>query len=266
MQEMSELIDAGDLSGAIQAMNAEVKQHPADTTRRALLAELLCFAGDLERGDRLLDVVEQQDTSTAVGVALFRQLIRAEEARQQFYSSRRLPDFLEPPADHDQLYLKALVTLQEGDAPAAARLLAEAENDRIPLRGKLDGTPFDDFRDLDDIAANHFDVLTSTGKFYWVPMRLVERITLHSPKRRRDFLWRRATIEVAQRPDGEVFLPTIYPAFGAHLDDVFRLGRRTDFLSDEHSLVRGRGLRSFLAGDNSVTALEINSIEFSPDR
>src|SRR5579864_5725357 len=97
----SELIEAGDLDGAIDTLNNQVRQNPTDTTRRSALAEILCIAGNLERADRLLEAVQQQDTSVAMGVALFRQLIRAEQARQQFYRENRLPEFLEAPSDAD---------------------------------------------------------------------------------------------------------------------------------------------------------------------
>jgi type VI secretion system protein ImpE len=256
----AELIEAGDLDGAIEALNLEVRQNPADTARRSSLAELLCFAGNFERADRLLDALQHQDPGVAVGVALFRHLIRGEEARQQFYAECRLPEFLEPPADDDQLYLKALVALKDKDAATAAALLADAEARRAPLAGKVDGVPFADLRDLDDVAAAHFDVLTSTGKFFWIPMRRIEGIKLHAPERRRDLLWRRATVSVAGSADGEVFLPTIYaPVDGATA--LQRLGRATDFLGAEGEPVRGVGLKSFLFGEEAKTILEISEIE-----
>jgi type VI secretion system protein ImpE len=260
--DSTQRVEAGDLDGAIELLNAEVRQHPGDLTHRAELAELLCFAGELERADRMLDVLAEQDTSLAVGVALFRQLLRAEESRQQFYSSGRLPAFIDTPTAHDQLYLRALVLLKDGDGAGAARLLDEAEAARAPLSGKLDDRPFSDLRDLDDISATHFDVLTSTGKFYWIPMRQVQRVMLHAPRRRRDLLFRRATMEVESGPSGEVFLPTIYPGLDARSAGALRLGQQTDFIGDDATPVRGRGLRSFLVDDEARPILEMASIEF----
>jgi len=257
-------IEAGDLDGAIEALSASVRQRPGDSNSRAQLAELLCFAGDLERADRMLDLLAEQDASLAVGVALFRQLLRAEEARQQFYSSGRVPAFVAVPTEHDQLYLKALVALNGGDATDAARLLEEAEAARAPLGGKLDGRAFRSLRDLDDVAASHFDVLTSTGKFYWIPMRLVRRVILQPPRHRRDLFWRRATMDVEPGPSGEVFLPTIYSGLDAAARSALRLGQETDFVGGHGTPVRGRGLRSFLVDDEVRTILEIARIEFEP--
>jgi type VI secretion system protein ImpE len=260
--DSTQRIEAGDLSGAVEWLTAEVRQHPGDPGRRAELAELLCFAGEYERADRMLDLLGEQDTSLAVGVALFRQLLRAEESRQQFYSSGRLPALLSSPSTHDQLYLRALVMLKAGDGASAMRLVDEAEAGRAPLPGKLDGKPFADLRDLDDISASHFDVLTSTGKFYWIPMRQVRQVTLHAPRRRRDLLFRRATMEVESGPSGEVFLPTIYPGLNGNSSGALRLGQQTDFVGGNATPVRGRGLRSFLVDDEARPILEMSSIEF----
>jgi type VI secretion system protein ImpE len=263
---ISELLDAGDLNGAIEALTLEVRQRPTDIRARSALAELLCIAGSFERADRLLDAVQHQDTSVALGVALFRQLIRAEEARQAFYAECRLPEFLSPPTDEDQLYLKALVALKDGDPAQAAALLGEAEAKREPLSGKLDGAAFDDMRDLDDVSATHLDLLTSTGKFFWVPLRSIESISLHKPEKRRDLLWRRATVSVASGPDGEVFLPTIYPVGKDSIPATARLARQTDFVGGDGTPVRGVGLRTFIIGDDARSILEIAELEFAAAR
>jgi type VI secretion system protein ImpE len=259
---ISEHLETGDLDGAIESLTQDVRQRPTDTNARSLLAELLCVAGNFERADRLLDAVQHQDMSVAVGVALFRQLIRAEEARQLFYTECRLPEFLSPPNDEDQLYLRALVALKDNQPSQAAELLAEAEAKREPLVGHLDNAAFDDMRDLDDLCASHLDVLTSTGKFYWIPLRSIESITLHKPERQRDLVWRRATVSVAGGPDGEVFLPTTYATSGSPPSTLARLGRQTDFVGGDGAPVRGVGLRTFIFGEDAHSILEIGNIEF----
>ena len=74
-----------------------------------------------------------------------------------------------------ELHLEASICLREGDQAKAAQLLAEAEESRPHPTGTCDGKPFDDLRDLDDLVAPVFEVLTSTGKYYWIPMERVER-------------------------------------------------------------------------------------------
>lgn len=256
-----ELLQAGQLTEAITAVTSEVKNHPTDTAHRGLLAELLCYTGDLERADKHFDTISQQDPKTAVGVAMIRQLIRAETARQEFYSVGRLPEFLTPPPPALQSHLEASIAVRDGDLAKAAELLALAEEQRPQVSGTCDDQAFDDFRDLDDLTASYFEVLTSTGKYYWIPFENVDSLEFHPPERMRDLLWRRVSMSVRGGPDGEVFLPTLYAGTSTNEDDRVRLGRAT-LWSETGSPIRGTGLRTWLIGDNDVTIMQPQSITF----
>ena len=254
--------EAGNLREALEAATDEVRGHPTDTAQRGFLAELLCFSGEFERADRQLDTIGQQEPQAMVGVSMYRQLIRAEMARQQFFTEGRLPEFLDKPSPAIQIYLEASIELREGDAPKAAQRLEEVEQQRFHVSGRCDGEPFDDLRDLNDLTAACLEVLTSNGKYYWIPIEKVESIELHPPKRPRDLIWRGARMVVDQGPDGEVFLPTLYPNTHASDDDKLRLGRATDWIGGDDSPAQGVGLRTFLVGEGDRTILQINQIEF----
>ena len=259
----SQQFEAGNLPEAVAAALEAVKRAPADGGKRRFLCELLCFAGDLERADRQLDALAQQDPAATPAVALFRQLIRAEEARRQFFAEGRLPEFLAQPSPVLRLHLEASIHLREGRPDEAARLLDEAERQRPKASGACDGRPFTDFRDLDDLTAPFFEVLATVGKYYWVPVERVESLEFHKPARPRDLLWRRAHMVVRGGPDAEVFLPALYA--GAHLeaDDALRLGRATDWTGGDGSPVRGKVQRTFLVGDESVAVLDLKEISFT---
>lgn len=258
----SELYKAGQLAEAVAAAGEEVKRHPTDSARRGLLAELLCFAGEWERADSQLDVLLQQDPNLVMGLGLLRQLIRAEQARQQFFASGALPEFLEQPSPLLKLHLDASIRIREGKPQEAVEILEQAEAQRPKPRGTCNGQPFEDFRDLDDLVAPFFEVLTSTGKYYWIPIERVERIEFHDPERPHDLLWRRVHMEVVHGPDGEVFLPVLYPGAAAETDDRVRLGRATDWRGGEGSPVRGVGQRMFLVGNDGQSILEFKEIAF----
>lgn len=256
---------AGRLTEALAAATAAVRSRPADTAARLFLVELLCFAGDLERADRQLDIVNDQDSSLTMGISLFRQLIRGEQARQQFFAEGRLPEFVGEPPARLQPALQASIALREGDTAEAARLTAAAEAERTPLAGTCDGTPFNDFRDLDDVTAGVFETITSTGKYFWIPIETVATIELHAPKRPRDLIWQRATMSVRGGPEGEVFLPCRYAGSVRADNEMVRLGRATDWNGGEGAPVLGAGLRTFLVGDADKTVLEISDIRFGTD-
>lgn len=256
----SELYKAGRLAEAVAAASEDVKKHPTDSSRRGLLAQLLCFAGEWERADSQLDVLTQQDPNLVMGIGLLRQLIRAEQARQQFFTSGALPEFLEQPSPMLKLHLDASICIREGKLQEAADLLEQAESQRVKPRGTCDGQPFDDFRDLDDVVAPIVETHTSNGKYYWIPIERIERIEFHAPERPYDLLWRRVHMQVAGGPDGEVFLPVLYPGAPAEADDKVRLGRATDWRGGDGSPVRGVGQRMFLVGNEGQSIMEFKEI------
>jgi type VI secretion system protein ImpE len=255
------LLASAELDEAITQLNQQVRANPSAIEPRAMLAELLCVAGNLERADVLLDAVTGLDPGAAVGVALFRQLVRAEQARQQFYTQGRVPEFVVKPDEVLELELKAAVALREGAADEARDRLAERDAKRAAISGKIDGEPFDEFRDLDDLNAAHLEVLTSNGKYLWVPLAIVAELEFRRPERQRDLLWPRARLAVTEGSEGEVFLPAVY--FAADSTPAQRLGHETSFVGDSGGPAFGRGLRTFLVGETSQTIHELGKIEFA---
>lgn len=257
-----ECYQAGKLQEAISQATAAVKAKPTDAEARGFLAEMLCFAGDWERVDKQLDVIAHQDPEAMVGAALFRQLIRAEVCRAQFFTEGRLPELLDQPPPAVRLSLEASVLLREGKAAEAAPLLAQAEEQRPHLKGTCNGKAFDDFRDCDDLIAPALEVLTSTGKYYWIPVERVESIEFRAPARPRDLVWRRARLIVRDGPDGEVYLPANYIGSAASPDEQVRLGRYTEWQGGEGTPVRGLGQRTFMIGEEGRPILELQTVTF----
>jgi len=262
MPNAKELLEAGKLSDAIQAMNEEVKRNPTDMQRRGFLVELLCASGRLERADAQLEVIVQQDAKAALSVALMRQLIRAETARRDFYTAGRLPEFLEVPTPDLQLYVQASIHVREKRLDEAVRLLEQTEEQRPHVKGTCNGKQFADLRDLNDLTASVFEVLTSTGKFYWVPVASVRSIEFRKPERLRDLIWRRALMSVASGPDGEVFLPATYSPDGTDVDERALLGRVTDWRGGDGAPVQGIGQVCFLIDEESVPIMQMETVTF----
>jgi type VI secretion system protein ImpE len=260
-----QLFRAGRLAEAVTAANASVRARPSDPARRILLAELLLFMGNLERADVVLDACSDLDPTLAVVAAEFRQLVRAETARRQLFAEGRLPEFLGGIEAGQRAALAALVALREGNAAEAGRLAAEAEAMRPHPAGQVAGATFDDLRDGDDVLAGTFEVLTTTGKYFWVPIERVARLEFHPPRRPRDLYWRRASMQVADGPDGDVYLPAIYAvaASDSAPTDISRLGRETSWTqATDAAPVQGVGAKTFLLGEDPVTMMEMTTLTF----
>jgi type VI secretion system protein ImpE len=260
-QTAAALLRAGKLADAVAAGQAALRKAPTDLNARVLLGELLAFTGNLERADVVLDAASAIDPTTALVVAEFRQLIRADMARRQLFRDGRVPEFLADPTEAQRLQLAALVALRAGDLAEASRQAEAAETVRPRAPGHHGEDVFDDLRDADDLLGGSFEVLTTTGKYFWIPIERVQTLEFHAPKRPRDLLWRRASMSVANGPDGEVYIPAVYAAEDA-ITDALRLGRETDWREADGGPVRGVGQRLFMMGDDAVAMMDLHNLRF----
>jgi type VI secretion system protein ImpE len=258
-----DLYQAGKLQLAIAAALEDVKHDASNVGKRVFLCELLCAAGDLDRADRQLDAVGEQEPDVMLAVSEFRQLLRAELARQQFFSHGTFPNFLDQDITPNLAqHLEAAMLVREEKSAAAGAVLTRAEEQRPVVSGNCNGQPFDLFRDLDDLTASFFEVFTNTGKYYWIPFERIESLKFQPSSRLGDLLWRRARMIVRDGADGDVYLPALYAGSAAESDDQVRLGRATEWRGEPPLPVRGFGQRLFLVGSEDLPILELKTLAF----
>jgi type VI secretion system protein ImpE len=260
-EDIASLFKAGQLDDAIEAANQAVRRSAAHAPARILLAELLVFSGNLERADAVLDTAAALDPSVALPVAEFRQLLRAAMARRQLWQEGRVPEFLSQAGGMEQALLAAISALRLGENDRAISCSAAAERARLPSPVWVDGKHCDDFRDADDLCAGIMEVLTTTGKYFWIPIARIESIDFHLPRRPRDLAWRRASMSVTEGPEGNVYVPAIYASTGAEASDALRLGGETAW--SDAAPIRGSGQRVFLAGESGPGIMDLVELRFS---
>ena len=264
LKEAKELLDAGNLTAAIEAITREVKARPADVSARTFLFELLVFAGEWERALRQLDVVAGQNAGSELGAQVYRNNIQAMRERERLWTASLAPHFLsEPPAEID-LHLAAVKELNAGRASEAQKLLDTATEQRTPLTGRADGREFADWRDADDLLAPVLELIIS-DKYTWLPFAQIKGVEFAPPRQLRDLVWCPVRVETRQGTIGEMFVPALYEGSNRHTDDLVKLGRLTDWesIGEETTAARAVGLRLFLAGDEEKSIFEVRRVEFS---
>jgi type VI secretion system protein ImpE len=259
-----ELYRQARLDEAIEAALHRVKAAPTDLDGRLLLCDLLCFDNQLERADRQLDVVVQQDAGMAAGIGLYRQLVRAELARRDVFQSGRPPELMNEITGVFELHMRAAMALREGNVHEAGDCMRQAEPLRPSLQGECDGQTFAELRDLNDLTAPFLEVLTSTGKYYWIPWERIEKLEFRPPKYLRDLIWRQTDMVIREGPEALVYVPVLYPETHRSTDPELRLGRRTDWVETPGGPTTGLGQRTLLVGDVDQAILSIGRISFSP--
>lgn len=260
MMKAKELFDAGHLSAAIEQLNQEVRSYPTDPQRRTFLFELLCFAGEYQRAERQLEALGHQGATAEVGAQVYRNILAAEEARRRLFSEGLRPVFLLPPPPYVHLHLEAVNRLRENRPDEAKSLLDQSERSRPRLKGRVDGRPFLDFRDSDDLMGPFLEVIVHHN-YIWLPFEQITHLQISPPKRLRDLIWIPANLESLSGPIGEVFLPVLYPGSSAHPDDQVRLGRMTDWKDVGEGMALGVGQRLFLVDDEERSMLEVREVE-----
>lgn len=255
------LLDAGQLSAAVDAATKQVKAHPGDVSARIFLFELLAAAGQFERAQKHLDVVAEKDADMREGAVSYREVLAAEQRRARLFATGSGSlDQVVPGRPDLTSELLALQALRAGDTARAAELLAQASAGLPALGGSIDGERFDEFRDADDLLANHLEVI-SNGRYGWIPFRDIRTLELDAPRFFRDLLWVPTMVTLADGFAAKMFVPARYPGSEVHADDAVRLARATDWSGDE-APVRGVGQRAFLAGEDLKYILETRAIVF----
>jgi type VI secretion system protein ImpE len=250
----SELFRAGRLAEAIDAEIKAIKASPGDQNRRVFLFEMLAFAGELDRARRQLEAVKYDDPKLEAAIASYRKILDSETLRRRLFSESLKPELFSEAPEHVRLRLEAVNRLREGRPEEARALLAQADASP-PLRGTLNGKPFEGLRDCDDLFSHVLEVMAH-GRYFWVPLEHVESLTMSAPRSPRDLLWAPARLDLRDGASGEVFLPALYPGSHEHPDPQVKLGRATDWKGPEGGPMQGLGLRELLAGEDVLPLLE----------
>lgn len=258
-----EFLDRCQLTDAIRALNEDVKANPTDLELRTILFQLHCYAGDLVRAEKQLDVIRSKSTEIAYlnGLRVYQGLLNAERARTQLFETGERPRFLVAPPESVTQHLDALDLTRAGRFDEARALLERAASSHEVVRGTAEGVEFDDFRDADDILGPVLEVFSTTG-YYWVPWVHIQFLEVPKPKTLLDLLWAPAKLATYDGQLGEVYLPSLYPGTSASPDGPIRLGRQTDWLDVGAGIIRGVGRKSFLVGEEVRTLQELGQVQF----
>lgn len=261
MEESKKLLDAGDLTGAIDSVLTFVRNNPTNIPARIYLFELSCFSGDWDRAEKQLDVIGHQDADAMIGSMIYRQNFKAERDRARYFSDGLQPGILAPPPPYVEELIQANNRIREGNIAAARAVLDRIEEERPAFKARVNGVEYSDFRDYNDATMCIFEVIFK-DQYVWLPMEQIQKIEFFKPKSLRDLCWVQAQVELVEGTNGEMFLPSIYSGSWKSDNDQIRLGRMTDWRDLGDDLFAGEGLKLFWMDGKDRSILDIETIEF----
>ena len=229
----TDLYRQGDLTGAIKALNSELRDNPTDTKRRTFLFELLCFAGEYDRAQKHLDILAGQGPDAATGALLYRAALNADRMRTDLFEKRDYPEV----HDTDQ-----------------------------PVSGTLNGKPFEALEDADPRIGPRLEIYAA-GQVMWLPLAHVASLQMEPPKRLRDLLWSPGLLRTGpafkDKELGEVMIPALAPLSFRHKDDAVRLGRATVWEEQENGDIIPFGQKMLLVDGEDFPLLEVRQLEIT---
>ena len=231
-----ELYREGRLDEAIQALGDALRKEPADAQRRVFLFELLCFAGQLDRAEKQLDVLARNGSDSQLGALLYRAALHAERTRQEMFATGAFPE--------------------SGLTPK-------------PVSGKLNGQPFSSLTDADPRIGARLE-LFAAGEYMWIPLEHIESVRIEAPKRLRDLCWTPAVVVTGPsfegREMGELLTPALAPLSHTHPDGEIRLGQATEWVRAADGTEVPLGQKLLLVDGEEFPLLELRELTIDPSR
>ena len=237
MENANQLFQAGKLNEAVQALNAEVRNHPEDSTRRTFLFELLCFSGEYARAEKQLDILGSADINREMGALVLRSALHAERTRHDLFQKKEYPK------------------------PAGAVAASGGA-----VSGTLNGKPFHSIADADPRIGPRLEVFAG-GNYLWMNFEHLASLDMDKPRRLRDLLWTPARLRggpaLKDMELGEILLPALTPFAWQDPDDTIRLGRMTAWNEDESGEAVPVGQKMLLVDGEEFPLLEIRKLEIN---
>ncbi len=233
MRQASDLLKAGKLAEAIQAVIAFIREHPTDDKARTFLFEMLCFTGEYDRAEKHLDALIENKTETIHGAILYKAAIHAQKTRDSFFANK----------EH-----------KNSSAETAP-----------PVSAEINGKPYASLSDADPRVGARLEVYAG-GSYMWIPFQHIERIETEKPRRLRELLWLPARLVTGpsfQETDlGDVLLPVLTPEATGDESELVKLGRETYFGIDEDGNEIPVGQKLLLADGEEIPLLDVREIVF----
>lgn len=250
----------GDPQRALKLLQDQIRSAPADAKLRVFLFQLLSVLGQWERALNQLTVSGELDASTLAMVQTYREAIQCERLREEVFRGRRVPLLFGEPEAWVALLIEALLREGQGAAGDARKLREQAFEQAPSTGGTIDGKPFAWLADADMRLGPVLEAVIN-GRYYWVPMVHLAKITIEAPVDLRDCAWTAVHVEFTNGGESVALIPTRYA--GTDLtQSALALARKTEWNEPQPGFYTGSGQRLFTTDVGDFGLMDVRSIVF----
>lgn len=247
---------ARSLDEDLASVQASVRKAPNEARLRGELWQVYAVMGDWGRARTQLDVLARLDPSFALDVQGCKLLIAAEEQRERVLRGLDAPPFVGEPPSWAGMQISGLRMLAAGETKAATEAFTRALEIAESRPGEWNGERFEWICDGDVRMGPCLEVVTK-GRYFWIELRLLERLTCEQPKTFTDVIWQPARMQLANSAEFDVYLPARYP-FGR--EEAHLRAARTDWNELGEGMFIGAGQKCMQTDVGSHALLDLRSL------
>ena len=251
--QAEELLRQGRLDEALQALQKQVRDDPADAKLRVFLFQLLSVVGHWDRALTQLNLAAEMDAANLLMAQVCGAALNCEALRAEVFAGRRSPLVFGEPAEWVGWMVQAGQCVAEGQYDASRELRERAFEAAPAAAGTIDGESFEWIADADSRMGPILEAVIE-ARYYWVPLTAIQTIKLTEPADLRDVVWMPAEFRWANGGQAVGLIPTRYPGSESHEDPGVRLAKKTLWDERDGEVYIGLGQR-MLATDGGEHAL-----------
>lgn len=255
------LLKAGDPTGALAALQNEVRSKAADAKLRVFLFQLLCVQGQWERALNQLKVCAELDPAALPMREMYTAAISCELLRKEVFAGRKSPMLFGEPQAWLALLIESQLRAGTGEVEAATKLREQAFEQAPTTSGTIDGEAFNWIADGDTRLGPVLEAIIN-GRYYWIPVSRLSKLTTEAPEDLRDFIWLPANLQFSNGGEMLAMLPVRYPGSEASSDGLLALSRKTDWDPTPDGGFHGKGQRLLTTDAGEYPLLQVREITF----
>ena len=168
-----ELLRAGQIDDALEALESEIRNDPANAKLRVFLFQLLAVMGDWERAMTQLNMAAELDQINLLMAQVCRAALNCEALRGQIFTGKNSPLIFGEPDEWISWLVQANQLIAQGKYQASQKLRERAFEYAPAVPGIIDGEAFEWIADADSRFGPTLEAIVD-GKYYWIPFTAIK--------------------------------------------------------------------------------------------
>lgn len=264
MSSLYQQLAGQSLASALERLENDIRQHPAQADLRAAFVQLLCLAGNWTRATLQLKSWLALTPAAQPTVTLLEQAIQGEKQRAAVFAGEATPKM----PDHAWPWLgtfsQALgLPVQEANTRREQALLEVQLNPGKLIDTDQNAYPFDWLMDGDARLGPVCEVIVN-GKYFWIPFQAIQEISFQAPVSVTDLVWRHASVVLTDGSEQVCQIPVRYP-LTENNEDSELLSQTTQWeaIDQQGYFYQGKGQKIWLNDQQEFPILSLSVVSFT---